>query len=373
MSATPRWLERPPVGVLVVGGGLAGLTSAAALAEMGASVLIITDPRPGQASPAAAGMLAPSVERARGPADDFAIAARDRYPRYVDWLADRTGVRVPVNREGILQVALDDAGAAALRHEVESPSCWVDAAELARLEPALSHASGAILHPHDGSADNVLLMAALERYADQSPAIEVVHEAAERIELPSGDGDGVTVISAEGNRYAARALILAAGAWTPQIRGLPRPLPVEPVRGQMLAVDAHPLRHVVYGPGGYIVPRESGRTLVGSTMEHVGFDVRTTPDATARLRAAGSRICPALDRGAVVSEWAGLRPVTPDFLPVLGRDPDFPALVYDCGHSRNGILLTPLTGECAAALALGETPSYDLSPFDIARFATDGR
>jgi glycine oxidase len=172
-----------------------------------------------------------------------------------------------------------------------------------------------------------------------------------------------------GRRYAGERLILAAGAWVTQLGGLPRTLPVEPVRGQMLSLRGVPLRHVIYGPRGYVVPRvDSGVSLVGSTMEYVGFEVGTTPDALARLADAGREVCPALGSLPVEARWSGLRPVTPDLQPIIGADPDYPALLYACGHSRNGVLLAPLTGDCIAALVVGADPPADLSPFEVTRF-----
>ncbi|HMI45827.1 MAG TPA: FAD-dependent oxidoreductase, partial [Gemmatimonadaceae bacterium] len=130
--------------VVIVGAGLIGLTTAVALAERGVSVTLIGEHMPGEASPAAAGMLAPSVERATGPAHDFGIAARDRYPSYIEFLAERTGIRVPLNRLGILQVALSEKGIWGLRKTALPSARWLDSKELHELEPALSHALGAM-------------------------------------------------------------------------------------------------------------------------------------------------------------------------------------------------------------------------------------
>src|SRR5450759_5452545 len=147
MPAAPKLTSE----AIVVGGGLIGLAIAAALAERKVSVTLISERRPGEASPAAAGMLAPSVERASGPAHDFGIAARDRYPSFVDFLADRTGVRVPVNRLGILQVALSEKGIKGLKKTALPTSRWLDAKELRELEPALSPGLGAMFSPDDGA------------------------------------------------------------------------------------------------------------------------------------------------------------------------------------------------------------------------------
>src|SRR5215210_962302 len=168
--------------VTVVGGGVIGLTTAIALAERGVSVTLIGEHRSGEASPAAAGMLAPSVERAYGPAHDFGVAARDRYPSYIEFLADRTGVTVPLNRRGILQVALSEKGIKGLRKTAFETAVWLDSKELRDLEPALSHALGAMLNPHDGAVDNVALLHALERLASTSEHIDVVKDVVRTID-----------------------------------------------------------------------------------------------------------------------------------------------------------------------------------------------
>jgi glycine oxidase len=126
---------------------------------------------------------------------------------------------------------------------------------------------------------------------------------------------------------------------------------------------------VVYGPNGYLVPRAGTHTLAGSTMELSGFDASTTDSAVGGIRAMADALCPSLAGVPTASVWAGLRPVTPDFLPIIGRDPDYPALVYACGHSRNGVLLAPLTADCVAALLVGEAPPSSLASFSVERFA----
>jgi glycine oxidase len=137
----------------------------------------------------------------------------------------------------------------------------------------------------------------------------------------------------------------------------------------MLSLAGSPLRHVTYGGGGYAVPRGDGRTLVGSTMERVAFDAGTTEAGLAHVRATGAAICPALATRPILNGWAGLRPITPDLLPILGREPELPAIVYACGHSRNGVLLAPLTGDVVADIVQGTDLAHDISPFRPDRFA----
>lgn len=352
--------------VLVVGGGLIGLSCALAIAERGVSATVIATPRPGSASAAAAGLLAPSIERGEGPASAFAISARDRYPDFLAWIEERIGVRVPVGREGILQVALSERGVKGLRRAMPPSAEWLDPSALATLEPALSHARGAVIHPVDGSIDNVVLLGALQRCAERHPRVRSVHGEAISIAF----GTRPSVRCADGTEHTASRVVLAAGAWSGKLRGLPRPVPVEPVRGQMLAYDAMPISRPVYGPTGYSVPRPSGRTVVGSTMEHVGFDPGTSPEGRQRIDRAAREICPAFAHHALLEHWSGLRPVTPDLQPIIGADPDEPGLIYACGHSRNGVLMTPLTGDCVAAIALDAPVPHDLAPFAIGRFAT---
>jgi glycine oxidase len=300
---------------------------------------------------------------AAGPEHAFAVAARDRYPSYLIELAEQSGVSVPINRLGLLHIVLDDAGAVEQAAMDIPGTTWLDRAALAALEPSLAHAAGARLFPEDGAVDNVVLLRALEMGVARSA----------RIRQLSGPARGIRIepnaIACEigGEWVSAEQLVLAAGAWSPLIEGLPRPLPVEPLRGQMISLAASPVRHVVYGHDGYLVPR-GDMTLVGATMEHAAFDVSTTAEGVAGLRAAAAELCPALAGLPVAKAWAGLRPVSPDFLPIIGRDPDSPSLIYACGHSRNGVLMAPLTADCVAALLVGETPPASLAAFGIARF-----
>jgi glycine oxidase len=349
---------------IVVGGGVIGLAIAGELAERGVFVTLISERRPGEASPAAAGMLAPSVERAPGPAHDFGIAARDRYPSYVDFLADRTGVRVPLNRLGILQVALSEKGIKGLRKSALPTSRWIDARELKDLEPALSHGLGAMFSPGDGAVDNTALLAALEKLCANNDRITRVSAAVVAVDPGR---DSCMTKTASGTIFTARRVVIAAGAWAAGISGARFARAVEPARGQLVSYSAAPVRHVAYGPGGYVVPR-GDLTIGGTTMENVGFDSETTTAGLKKVRAAAEEICPALASAPRADAWAGLRPITPDMLPILGPDPQHPSLIYACGHSRNGVLMAPLTGDLIADLVTESPLSRDLSQFRADRF-----
>jgi len=351
--------------VIIAGGGLVGLCAAAALARKGVRCTIVSERRAGEASPAAAGMLAPGVEHAEGAAHRFGLAAREFYPEFLTWLGSVTGVAIPLDRAGIIQVAATPEDAARLRAEAGGDARWLTADEVRQLEPALIAGAGALHHTRDGAVNNEALVAALREHVAKHPLITSVSDAIESIQAGTA---GAAVLCASGRQYAGSSVILATGAWTGALKGLPRTIPVEPVRGQMLELAGAPVRHVAFAGGGYLVPRAAGTTLIGSTMERVGFDVTITGEARAHLLGVASAASPSLGAAPVLRHWAGLRPLTPDMQPVVGRDPDAPALVYACGHSRNGILMAPLTGEVAATLATGGTPSHDLSAFSPTRF-----
>jgi glycine oxidase len=348
----------------VVGAGVIGLTAAVALAERGIAVTLIGRQMPGEASPAAAGMLAPSVERASGAAHDFGIAARDRYPSYVEFLAERTGTRVPLNRLGILQVALSEKGIKGLTRTAPSTAQWLNSKELHELEPALSHALGAMFNPDDGAVDNVVLLEALHQLVSKSPHIGELDDVVATIDAGR---DSAAVTTATGAKHSARRVVVAAGAWAGTIRGAGFARAVTPARGQLVSYSGSPLRRVAYGPRGYVVPR-GAVTIGGSTMENVGFDPDTTAVGVRKVRAASEEICPYLAAAPRVNAWAGLRPVTPDMLPILGVDPELPSLLYACGHSRNGVLMAPLSGDIIADLVTGTPLSHDLSQFRPDRF-----
>ncbi len=347
-----------------MGAGLIGKACAAAIAGRGASVLLLGHPSPGEASSASAGMLAPSVERAEGTAHILGVAARDRYPSYCEWLLDRTGVNVPLNRLGVLQVALSPAGVKGLRRSAGPGTHWLDHAELTELEPSLSHALGALHSPDDGCVDTVQLLHALDVMLSQSKR---VRRATARVTAISATQNSAGATDGRGERYDADHIVIAAGAWSGQIEGARFARAVVPVRGQLVSYAAAPCRHTLYGPRGYLVPRGES-SIAGSTMEQVGFSAATTADGIAKVRTAGEEICPALANAPPLSAWAGLRPVTPDLLPLLGHDPDLRRVVYATGHSRNGVLLAPLTADIVCDLIFEAVLNFNISQYRPDRF-----
>ena len=309
-------------------------------------------------------MLAPSVEQATGAAHDFAVAARDRFPSYVEYLAEKTGVRVALNRRGILQVAITEKGVKGLRKTAPPTAEWIEPAQLRKLEPALSHALGAVFNVRDGAVDNRILLTALRKLGAASSRITILEAAVTKVAARKG---ACHVTLDDRSQRTAERVVLAAGAWVGRIAGARFARAVKPARGQLVSYSSTPLHHVAYGPRGYLVPR-SDSLIGGSTMENVGFDARTTAAGIKKVRAAAEEICPVLESSQEVHAWAGLRPVTPDMLPIIGADPEYPSLLYACGHSRNGVLMAPLTGDIIADLVTESPLSFDLAQFRPDRF-----
>ena len=350
--------------VVIVGAGLIGASAALAIADAGGDVQCLTRSRPGAASEAAAGMLAPSMELAETGIANIAMAARDLFPAFVGQLCERTGMNIELNRAGLVQLAADAREGELLSDAVRKRGEWLEGDDIRSVEPGLVARNGAALWPDDGAVDSTQLLAALHAAIRHHRRVTVTESGA--VSLAPTD-DGISVVTDAGTRVQRSRAVIAAGAWSGQLRGARFAEAIQPVRGQLVEFGRQVLTHVVYGPDCYLVPR-GGNTIAGSTMEWVGFDPRTTDDAVARLTAAAIALCPALE-GASVRSWAGLRPVTPDLLPLLGPDPRQPTLIYACGHSRNGVLLTPLTANLLKEMIFEENLTFDTDRFRPERFA----
>jgi glycine oxidase len=221
-----------------------------------------------------------------------------------------------------------------------------------------------MFNPHDGAVDNTVLLNALETFASASSMIAMIDDAVVGIDAAKSSA---SITTKSGAVYGAARIVLAGGAWAGQIPGAALARAVEPARGQLVSYAIAPIRHVAYGPRGYVVPRGDS-TIGGSTMENVAFDANTTAEGIAKVRSASEEICPALASRGIARSWAGLRPVTPDMLPMIGVDPGHESLIYACGHGRNGVLMAPLTGDLIADLVTGTPLSHDLSQFRPDRF-----
>jgi len=327
-----------------------------------------------QASWAAAGMLAPQGEADRAdPFLDILLQSRDLFPALVEELREETGIDVGYRTEGTLHVAACEGEEARLKARF----VWQRAAGLPvealavedalRLEPGLDpRIRYALFFSGDHQIDNRLLCHALQVSAE-SAGVRFRASAPARTLLVEGPAG---VVLEDGERLESDMVVLAAGAWSGTIGGLPRPLPVAPVHGQMIGLRFSPplLRHVVGSGEGYLVPRADGRLIVGTTVERTGFRLAVTAGSVHRMLATALRTVPGLAGHVIEAEWSGLRPGTPDNLPILGTDSSAPRLIHATGHFRNGILLAPVTADVVAALVAGRDPEIDLAPYSADRF-----
>ncbi len=358
--------------VIVVGAGAVGAACARELAVAGRRVLVVDRGTPdGEAWRAAAGMLAPQIEAVpEDPLFDLGLAGRERYALLAPALLSSTGIDIGLWQSGIAHLALNENTAAGLRLSVslqrqQGHHCdWLDADEVKAQWPWLGPSHGALWAPREGAVDPVRLVEALLADAKAHGAV-VQQDQVTRLEQAAGRVTGV-----RGREfYAAPEVVIAAGAWSGGIEGMPRPLSVEPVRGQMAAlpwpIGVPPA--IMYNRDCYLVYRD-GEALIGSTMEYAGFDFSTTAEGIARIRSAVSAMYPQLSSLTVRRIWAGLRPVSPDGRPIVGGEPRLPGLWYATGHGRNGILLAGITGVMIRELLDKEEPREELDALRADRF-----
>jgi glycine oxidase len=338
--------------VIIVGGGIIGLALSLELRKQNARVSVVERGEPGrEASHAAAGMLADSEFDELSPAKLLATASAQMYPEFVHELQDESGLNCDLRSDGTLQY-LSASQPSALSHE-----------DLAALEPALAKSPLVVAHIKERSVDPRALTAAAMKAAKHREV--EIHSGSEVLEILLSNGNASGVRTSK-TTYSAPIVVNCAGAWSGQFG--PEPLPTRPVKGQILCVVEGPaLRHVIRTEHVYIVPRSDGRILIGSTVEEAGFDKRVDPDTILELRHDAINLVPQLANARILESWAGLRPGTPDGLPILGET-SVPGYFIATGHFRDGILLAPITARLMAQLITGKLPDCDLRPFSSSRF-----
>jgi glycine oxidase len=397
-----------PPDVVVVGAGAVGLATAWRLAERGVDVVVV-DPQPGGgASGVAAGMLAPVTEARLGELDllRLGLASAERWPAFAAEVEAAAGRPVGYRADGTVVVALDADDRAAMADLVDRQRSLglevadLQAREVRALEPALAPGvrRGA-LASGERSVDPAALVGALGVAAERrgvrfrheqvaallttgerdAPGAGSAHGGSGRVaaEAELGDRRVVGVELVGGERLAAGAVVLASGAWSADLAGLParaRP-PVRPVKGQVVTLRQRPgdtlVRHTVRafvrGSTVYLVPRDDGRVVCGATVEERGWDATVTAGGAYELLRDAIAVFPGLDEAELVGVRAGFRPGTPDDLPLIGASA-VDGLVVAAGHYRNGILLTPITAEAVADVVTGDEPPAEVQPCDPRRF-----
>ena len=366
--------------VAIIGAGVVGLGIAWRIAHR-ATVAVFDRGKAGAgASHAAAGMLAACCEAEPGEEALVALGrdSQARWPAFAEELERCSGIDVELRREGTLVLALTADDQAEIAHRLDFqrrlglPLEWLTAAQTRAREPHLAgKIAGAVFSPQDHQVDNRKLVQAL-RLAARAAAVEI-HEHRAVKEIAVRGGRVSDIVLEDGTRVSADIVVLAAGAWSRGIAGLPpdRRPPVRPVKGQMLALrmdaKAPLLEHVLWAPGAYLVPRRDGRLIVGGTVEEKGFDATVTAGGIMALLDAAWRAVPAVEELPVDEIWVGHRPGSRDDAPILGPGP-LEGLFYATGHHRNGILLAPVTADAMARLILDNVVEPAIAPFGLERF-----
>jgi glycine oxidase len=384
ITAPPVFSSHRPKTV-IIGAGVIGLGIAWRLAQAGCEVSIYDRGEAGHgASWAAAGMLAAAVETEPGeePLLPLALESQRLWPDFARELEAASGISVEYRGEGTIVVALNRDDAEQLRHSYEFQKGlgldieWLSAAEARRREPHLKPGiAAAVWSPRDHQVENRLLGRALAEACRRAGVALHEHCAVREITVTGGRAAGI--VTAEG-REAADAVVLAAGPWSREIGGLPAAQlpPVRPIKGQMLALQMDPaaplLRHVIWLPRGYLVPRRDGRLLVGATVEERGFDTSLTAGGLLALIEGAWRAVPAIEELPVAETWVGFRPGSRDDAPMLGPG-GIDGLVVATGHHRNGILLTPITAVVVSTYILTSRLPESALPFSPERFGAAKR
>ncbi len=364
--------------VIIVGGGIIGGSIAFELAQEKLRVLVLDRQAPGQeASWAAAGMLSPSPENPDSiPLVPLARASLELYPEFVATVEEASGRAVGYRSKGTLEVLLaGEAGRElstliALHHGLGLPTEALRLEEALEMEPALSRQALAVaLLPYEASVDNrALTEAVLAAAARQGVEIR----AATPVTSLLRQGGRCSGVVAGGDQVSAEHVVLAAGCFSSEIEGVSRYAPTRPVRGQMVALRSSRVRltRVLRSAHGYIVPRDDARPqklVAGSTLENAGFEKSVTAGGLAQILSAILELAPGLAGTEIVETWSGLRPDTPDHLPVLGPT-DVEGLVMATGHYRNGILLAPVTARLVREWLTGGSTSLPWENFSPLRF-----
>ena len=358
-----------------MGGGVIGAATAFALARGGENVLLLERDRVGaHASGASAGMLAPISESlALGPGFELGLEALDIFPALVGEIRELSGIDPHLRRCGILRVATEPKEAELLRARapaLEDHGCeWVEGDELRATDARLSsEVLGGIWSPRESIVDAYLLTRAYAAAAARLGARLRIGTTVRGLLL---EGDRVRGVRTSEGELGAEHVVLCTGAWTSSVEpDLERVLPVVPIKGQMIALDGPEpeLRSVIWSGDTYLVPR-NGSLRIGSTLEEAGFDVRPTARGIASLIEGAARALPGIRDCAFQEAWAGLRPRTPDHLPLVGPVPGIRGLSIAAGHYRTGILLSGSTALALTDWIISAKLPLSYRPFDPGRFS----
>ena len=355
--------------VVIIGSGIIGLSLSIALRKHGATVLIVERGEPGrEASHAAGGMLVDCPLETHAALQSLATASARMYPEFAYELEVESGMKVDLRDHGAIVFPREEQ----LHEWQEAWRASVAIRARAReLQPGLASTSRPAFFVKERSVDpraltTAAFKAAKSRRVDFSSGNEVTS-----VTIADGRATGVATTK---SIFSAANVVNCAGAWSGQIAFspiTPCTFPIRPVKGQMLCLASPSrelLKHVIRSPEVYLIPRSDGRILTGATVEEAGFDKRTDPATMQRFHRAAIALIPELHNAKILEDWAGLRPGTPDALPILGAT-STPGYYVATGHFRDGILLAPITAQVMTDVITGVAPAQDLAVFAPARFS----
>jgi hydrogen cyanide synthase HcnC len=386
---------------VIIGGGVIGCSVAYYAARRGMSVALIDSPKRGRATSASAGGLWPlgeslgmgcgviffkaMLEKGELPREtpgpqplpasflELAVQSNAMFPSLVEELGESTGIDIEFDRTSLLFLMYDEGDvtfAESLKTDLPNDRMdWLTPAALANAEPAITpELEGAIRLSGEDQVNPYRLADALRDAARALGATVIPHTDVVGVRT---EGSRVVAVETSDQVIPCGTVVNAAGAWAGQIGNMVGlEVPVAPVRGQMLCSETLPpmLNACISTSSGYLAQKRHGEIIVGSTTEETGFDVQVTPTAMRDLSAGAIRAVPAMAQATVKRVWAGVRPGTPDELPILGPVDELEGYLNACGHFRTGIVTSPLTGKLLSELLSGESTTLPIEPFLLSRF-----
>lgn len=366
--------------VVIIGGGVTGCSIAYHLSKEGAQVTLIErDSLAHQASGVAAGLLNPLAEAERpNPTVDLGILSLELHNELAKELEEKTGISVEYEQTPILRVALTDSDEASLRQTLSWQKnlgfrvSWASPEELQHLEPGLSSNTFGGIHSQDeAQLEAYPYSLALARGAVRHGA-RIIHAEVHGIRF---ERDHVTGVETSEGLFHTDTVVVASGPWANLAESwLGFPVPVEPLKGQILRVLPLPntLNCIVFNKGDYVAPKRNGTILMGTTEERVGFDTTVTIEGRAHIMQAGLNLVRGLQTANEIYAIAGLRPVTPDNLPIIGASPYKEGMYLATGHGRRGVVLSPATGRAITDLILRGSTEMPIEHFSPTRFMKSG-
>jgi len=358
--------------IVIVGAGLLGLLSAWQLAASGRTVTLIERGRVGQeASWAGGGILSPLYPwRYDEAVSTLAHCSQSAYPGLAASLKDETGIDSQYNRCGLLILDAPDEGEAmAWGQRSKAAMESLGREQFAALEPNLSDSfQQGLWMPEVANIRNPVLLQALKASLIDNPLVRLIENC--EMQGFSWAASKINGLETSTGRIECAKILISCGAWTAGlVEQLTVQVPIEPVKGQMLLIKAEPglVRHIVLSEGRYVIPRNDGHVLVGSSIEKTGFEKSITEQAKRSLSDFAWHLIPRLRDYPIVKHWAGLRPSSPNGVPFIGAVPEHENVFINAGHFRNGLVMAPASAKLIADLMLGVEPAINPQPYGLER------